>query len=191
MAQDHFLFRKKNQLEKRDKSLKKSWDEKIKKLCDKINKYDDFYTTSSCSGRIVLLINSSEKKDDLFIKVWHDKISFEELEKELKEIKSKELIYFKQDPCILHVACRNLERAQEIHDLAKLSGWKRCGIISSKKRFVVELNGTEKLEFPIFDNKRLVGDDFLRIIIKESNKKLAKSWKCIESLDKKLTNIFS
>ncbi len=187
---NHFLFRKKNQLEKNDKSLRQKWDTKIIKLCSKLNEKENYYTTSSCAGRIVLLINSSEKRADLFVKVWHNKISFEKLKKALKKIDSKELIYFKQDPCILHVSCQSLEDAQEIHDLAKEAGWKRCGIISSKKRFVVELNGTEKLEFPIFKNGNLVEDEFLKIVVEESNRKLEKSWECIKKLEKLIDQTF-
>jgi len=43
--QDIFLQRKKEVLSKKDKSSKGSWDEKIKTLCDKINKKNDYYTT--------------------------------------------------------------------------------------------------------------------------------------------------
>ena len=181
---DNFLYRKKNQLEKNDKSLKQGWDKKIVNLCNEINKKDNYYTTSSCSGRALLLRDCKEKKDDLFIKVWHNLVDFEDLKKTLEGIKSQELIYFKQNPCILHVACKTLEDAQEIHDRAKLAGWKRSGIIASKKRFVVELNATEKLEFPIVENKKiLVDDEFLKIVIKEANKKLKILWEKIEKLE--------
>lgn len=186
MPQNHFLFRKQNQLGKNDKSLKQGWDKKIADLCDKINKKQNFYTTSSCSGRILLLIYSEEKRDDLFIKVWHELISFKELKMELDNIKDrKNLIYFKQEPCILHIACKTLGDAQEIHDAGKLAGWKRCGIIASKKRFVVELNATDRLEFPLFDDgKVLVDDDFLKVVVGEANKKLKSSWEKIKRLER-------
>ena len=62
------------------------------------------------------------------------------------------------------------------------AGWKRNGIITSNKRFVVELNATAKLEFPIYKNKILVNDEFLELITNEANKKLEMSWECIEKL---------
>ncbi|MFA5019872.1 MAG: hypothetical protein WC533_02125 [Candidatus Pacearchaeota archaeon] len=187
MPRNHFLFRKENQLKKSDKSIKQNWDEKIISLCSLINKRKEYYTTSSCSGRVLLLKQSKEKRDDLFIKVWHDKINFDELKNELNKIKTKELVYFKQEPCILHVSCSSLEKAQEIHDLAKLAGWKRCGIIATKKRIVVELNATEKLEFPIFYKGRvLVDDNFLKLVVSEANKKLGSSWGKIINLEKGL-----
>jgi tRNA wybutosine-synthesizing protein 3 len=185
MVFDTFNRRKKNQLEKADKSLKQSWDKPILELCNKINKLDDYYTTSSCSGRILLIIDSKEKRDDLFVFVSHNIITLSELKKAIEAAnKTKKLIYFKQDPCILHVATRTLEHAQKIHDLAKLAGWKRCGIIASKDRYVVELNATERLEFPIMNNGEvLVDDKFLSLIVSEANKKLKSSWEKIDKLD--------
>lgn len=190
MAFDLFNRRKKNQLEKADKSLKQSWDKPITKLCNKINELDNYYTTSSCSGRILILINSKEKRDGLFINVFHDTITLGELKKAFSNIKTKKLIYFKQDPCILHVVCRTLEDAQKIHDIAKLAGWKRCGIIASKDRYVVELNATDRIEFPIMDNGEILMDDkFLSLIVSESNKKLKSSWEKINKLENMLDKI--
>ena len=148
MPKDNFNFRKTNQLKKADKSIRQKWDEKINKLCEKINKKDDYYTTSSCSGRILLLIDSEEKTDKLFLNVWHEKITFNELKKAIELIKTDKTIYFKQDPCILHIACRTLENAQSLCDLAiKKASWKRCGIIATRKRFIAELNSTEKIRY--------------------------------------------
>jgi len=178
-----FQKRKKATLSKIDKSSKKSWDEKVVSLCKKINLLENFYTTSSCSGRIVLIIDNTKKSPGLFIKVWHEKINFEQLKKNLNEINKNGTVKFKQEPCILHVACRNLCDAQKLLDKAKLAGWKKSGIIASKNRFVVELNSTEKLEFPIIKNsKTLVDNEFLKIIVKKSNENLKKSWKKIEKL---------
>lgn len=185
MPRDHFLFRKKHQLQKDDKSLKQIWDKKISGLCEKINKSNNYYTTSSCSGRAVILINSKEKRDDLFIKIWHDKLNFEEINQVLENIKYSEMIYFKQEPCILHVSCRTLKDAQKIHDIAKSAGWKRCGIIATKKRIMVELNSTEHLEFPIFNKGSiLITDEFLSEIINETNRKLEDSWEKISKMEK-------
>ncbi|MBS3100276.1 hypothetical protein J4463_03640 [Candidatus Pacearchaeota archaeon] len=188
MPKDNFNFRKTNQLKKADKSIRQKWDEKINKLCEKINKKDDYYTTSSCSGRILLLIDSEEKTDKLFLNVWHEKITFNELKKAIELIKTDKTIYFKQDPCILHIACRTLENAQSLCDLAiKKASWKRCGIIATRKRFIAELNSTEKIEFPIIQNgKCIASDEFLNVVVSEANKKLEKSWEKIDRLEKEI-----
>jgi len=187
---NQFLRRKKQQFAKDDRSLIQEIDGRIKSLCEIINKNDNYYTTSSCAGRILILLDSKEKRDDLFLFVSHELISFEQLKEELNKINNKELIYFKQDPCILHVACRDLENAQKIHDMAKDAGWKRCGIIASEKRFIVELNGTERIEFPVMqDEKILANNDFLKVIVEEANKKLKLSWEKIERLKNSFLNI--
>jgi len=77
MSRDRFLQRKTAVLSKLDKSSIGGWDKKIKKLCEKINSLDDFYTTSSCSGRVILMIQQDKKGKDLFLKTWHEKISFD------------------------------------------------------------------------------------------------------------------
>ena len=107
---DQFLRRKNQQFLKEDRSIKQSWDNRILKLCEKINKSENYYTTSSCSGRVLILINDEQKKDDLFLYCSHDLLSFKEIKEEIEKIKIKtnNLVYFKQDPVILHIACRNL-----------------------------------------------------------------------------------
>ena len=57
MPQDTFLQRKKDILSKKDKSHIGKWDEKIVGLCEKINKSDKYYTTSSCSGRVIMIFD--------------------------------------------------------------------------------------------------------------------------------------
>ena len=186
-----FERRKQEQLKKNDKSFKQSWDKPILILCEIINKNPDYYTTSSCSGRIALFKGEIKKQPNILLKTYHEKITLKQLKKDLEEISKtfRSLIHFKQEPCIIHIATTNLEQAQKLHDLGKLAGWKKNGIIASSSRFVVELSGTDKLEFPIVNqSKFLVDDNFLNLIIKESNKRLDKSWEKIEKLNNLLKN---
>ena len=88
------------------------------------------------------------------------------------------------EPCILHAACRDLNCAQKLFDKAKFAGWKKSGIIATKSHVMLELNSTERLEFPIISSgKILVDDKFLKLVVKETNKKLKKSWEKIERLE--------
>ena len=182
---DNFTKRKQDILSKKDKSSKGGCDERIDGLCKKINNLDNYYTTSSCSGRIAFVKDCEKKGKGVLIRAYHDKISLKELKRGLGKIKNKRTIKFKQEPCILHIACRSLKDAQNLLDKAKLAGWKKSGIIGSNKRFVCELSGTDKLEFPIITNgKLLVDDDFLKLIVKKSNENLKKGWEKIERLRK-------
>lgn len=204
--QNIFLKRKQDVLSKLDKSHIGKWDEKIAELCDKINSLENYYTTSSCSGRILLMIDQDKKGENLFVFVSHDKISLDKLKEELEKIISNDFarssrpparggkictreiavpnIKFKVEPCILHINCKTLGDAEKICNQAKLAGWKTSGIVGMKNGITVELNSTEKLEFPIIQNKKiLVDDEFLKITVDEANKKLEKVWEKIEKLE--------
>lgn len=185
MSINSFLQRKSDVLSKPDKSSAGKWDEKIINLCNKINSKENFYTTSSCSGRIVIMLDKDKKSPDLFLKVWHELISFSELKSSLKVLsRRKELIKFKLEPPILHVASKNLEGASWFLEKAKSIGWKRSGINALGRNIVLELNSTERLEFPIFKNgKLLVNGDFLKLIVKQVNAKLKRGWSKIEKLE--------
>ncbi len=182
---DDFSKRKKDVLSKSDKSSIGKWDEKIAKLCDKINSLENYYTTSSCSGRIILMIDQEKKGADLFVFVSHKKISFEELKDKLYlALKKNKKIKFKFEPCILHISCKTLEDAEKLYEKAKIAGWKKSGIIGIKNGFTIELNSTERLEFPIIQDKKiLVSEEFLKIVLEESNKKLEKVWEKIRKLE--------
>jgi len=179
-----FEQQKIKQLSKSDKSSIGSWDEKIKGLCEKINKSKNYYTTSSCAGRIVLIKALDEKTEDVFLFRTHDKISFDELKKALNNIKYPGLVEFQQTTCILHVACNSLNNAQNLVNKAKIAGWKRSGIMGGKRN-MVELHSTESISFPIMENRKiLVDDDFLKLIVRQANKKLEKTWEKIQRLEK-------
>ena len=182
-----FQQRKKDILKKSDKSSKQSWDKKIKKLCDKINKLDNYYTTSSCSGRVVVMLDKKQKEAGLFIHVYHDLINFDKLKKDLEKISHNKLIKFKQEPPILHVHCKTLKDAQILLRKAQLAGWKKSGIISSGKRFILEMNGTERLEFLLMNQGVILVDEaYLELIVKRCNENLKSGWKKIEKLRKSL-----
>ena len=194
MSFDSFNKRKNDILSKEDKSHKGNWDEKIKDLCEKINFLKDYYTTSSCSGRVVLMVDKDKKAKGMIINSYHDLISFGKLKGDLNEIikKNNENIKFKMEPCALHVACRNMENALGLYNHAKSAGWKKSGIISMGERFMVELNSTEKLEFPVIRKRSLLVDDnFLKIIVSDANKKLKRSWERIEKLSGRMKNLYS
>jgi tRNA wybutosine-synthesizing protein 3 len=186
MLRDRFAQRKTAVLSKLDKSSIGKWDRRIKPLCEKINSLDDFYTTSSCSGRVILMIQQEKKENDLFLKVWHDRISFSELKKALAGIvKIKKIVKFKLEPPIIHIACRDLKNATEMLEKAKHIGFKRSGILTCNKNIILELNTSERMEFPVIKNgKILVDEEFLKLIVSMSNQKMEKWWEKIKKLEK-------
>lgn len=187
-----FEQQKLKQLSMRDNSSIGKLDNKIKRLCGKINKKQEYYTTSSCAGRIVLIKQNEKKQPDLFLFRTHSKIKLKQLKKELEKIvkqSNRDLIYFRQEQCILHVACASLSSAQKLLDKAKLAGWKNSGIMASNRRIVLEMRSTEHIELPvIFRGKLIVDDKFLKILASESNRKLSRTWEKIHKLEELLSH---
>lgn len=185
---ERFEQRKKELLLKKDKSSIGEWDKPITSLCNKINKNKNYYTTSSCSGRILLMISQEKKAKGLFKFVSHNKINLNQLKKEFEKIKTEKNIKLKQEPCILHIACKELKFAEELLIKAQKAGWKKSGIIAFGKNIILELNSTEKIEFPLIVNKKILlnpkqEEEFFKEIIKISNKNLEKSWEKIKKLE--------
>ncbi len=185
----NFKKEKKDFLTKKDKSRKKSIDSKIKKLVNKISSLEDFYTTSSCAGRILLLtIPKSNKKDEVqYLFCSHKKIKYNDLKKLIKIIKSKlpkDEVWFKIQPVILHVACKDTNSAKKLLNLARDIGFRRSGIISiGKNKIIIELISTEKIDALVGKNgKLLIDENYFKILVKEGNKKLEKTWKKIDKL---------
>jgi len=130
------------------------------------------------------MIDSDKKLPNLFLFVSHEKISLYWLKEKLENLSEKyENIKFKCEPPILHILCKNLDSALKLLDFAKVSGFKHSGINSFNKNFILEINGSDRLEFPIIHNKKiLVNEDFLKIIVDKTNKKLEKGWRMINNL---------
>ena len=62
----NFQQQKSKQLGMKDNSSIGEWDSPIIELCNKINASSKYYTTSSCSGRIVLIKQVDKKQEGLF-----------------------------------------------------------------------------------------------------------------------------
>lgn len=182
----NFDHTKKTILRKEDKSKKGSYDEKVISLGDTINKKKDYFTLSSCSGRILLMtVPESERRDivDWFV-VTHDVAKPTDFLKEIHTYTGKEKLLLKQESAILHVCCRTLDHAQQLIDIANKVGFKKAGILGTRKKIVVEVVCPESLSVPVFDGKKLVTDEYMEYVLKLSNEKLKKSWKALEKLEK-------
>ncbi len=124
----------------------------------------------------------------MFVFRSHEKTSFDELINALNAAASKkETLIYKQEPVILHVCCADLDSAEKLLNNARESGWKNSGIMSTRGRIVLELRSTEYLALPIMlTGKILVKDEFIKILLKESNRRLEKGWEKIKKLEKKM-----
>jgi len=187
----NFEKEKNDFLTKKDKSRKGYIDNKIKKLVNKINSLNDFYTTSSCSGRVLIITTpKSNKKNEVhYLFCSHKKIQFYNIKKIINsKILSKNDVWFKVQPVIIHIACNNINNANKLLNVARDTGFRRSGIISiGKNKIIMELISTEKIETIISKNgKLLIDKDYFKVLIKEGNKKLEKTWKKIDKLNNKI-----
>jgi tRNA wybutosine-synthesizing protein 3 len=177
-------------LAKQDKSVKGSIDSHIRQLCDLINSKGDFYTTSSCSGRIVLikLAGSGKKNEAEWLFVSHDEAGIYNLKNELSALPEGQ-VWFRFEPFILHVAAKSTGDAKRLLEIVQSLGIKRSGIISLGNKIVIEIIGTERIDAIISkESKLLVSDDYLELLVEDANQKLRKNWedirKIIEALNK-------
>lgn len=170
-----FELGKKNTLGKIDKSQKGAVDSDIQELVDIINSKEEYYTTSSCSGRIVVLeVPESGRKDEAkWLMVKHGPASAEDVKKSLKSEKD---IWLKEEGMILHVCCKTIEDAEKLVNLAKNNGFKRTGMITVNKRYIVEIISTENVSAIIAKKgKILVDDEYLSVLVNECSTKLKKN----------------
>ncbi|MBU0471692.1 MAG: hypothetical protein KKF89_02820 [Nanoarchaeota archaeon] len=175
-----------------DKSNKGSVDKPIQNLLDKINTLDDYYTTSSCSGRIILIKipESGSKKDTNFLLRTHELANADELITLIHKLKELETVWLRQEPVILHVAARTLKDASKLLRLVRIIGFKRCGLFEVEKRFLMELVSTEKIDAIIAkDGEVLVSDKYIRVLVEEANKRLKRTWEKTKKLEKELSTI--
>lgn len=173
-------------LNREDKSRKGSIDIHIQVLCDFINSHPDYYTTSSCAGRIVLqsLGNNRGSADWLFVS--HEPVEESRFIQVLEELKSNDEggeVWFIMESMILHVACRNLEKAQELVDFARSRGFKRSGIQATSKRFIVEVVGSERIETLISSQGKFIDIDHARVLVNSANKKLLTNFEKLKGLE--------
>ncbi|MBD3204117.1 hypothetical protein GF327_07510, partial [Candidatus Woesearchaeota archaeon] len=152
-----FELDKKNtirKLQNLDKSKKGCVDEKIKDLVDFLNDSDDFYTTSSCSGRIMILTDPAEKKkhEVKWLFSSHHPVKYQDIDRKLKNLPD-DVVYFRMEAPILHVCARNMEKADFLLDCANQAGFRRAGIITISRRIIIEIFSTERIDVPVSENK--------------------------------------
>jgi len=188
---DHTKKMMLEKLYKPDKSWKGDVDEEAIPIIEAVNSKEDFYTTSSCSGRISLFFEAeSGRKDEsgwLFVK--HRTVDFEELKDTLKKL-PQETIWFRQEAPIFHIACRTLEHAKQLLELCRDVGCKHSGIIGYSKRFIVEVIFNPKMDVPIAKEGELfVEEKFLKFLVKQANDKFRKNQKTLKKFEEAAKNL--
>ena len=176
----NFDNEKKTYLSKADKSKKGSIDEKVVPVLTTINSLPDYYTTSSCSGRVYLWKGTEKKSETEWLRVSHSLI-----DKDFFEINETDLVWLRLEGMILHIACRNIDAANVLLDKAHKLYKKSC-ILSASNKIIVEIRGSECIEMPLYkDGKRVFSGD-LEWLKEQINSKLEKMWRNTETFRKLL-----
>ena len=165
-----FEKQKQERLSRADYSKKGSIDSRIASLVEEINNKEEYYTTSSCSGRIIIYSEGKNKKEARWILVSHDEISQQDVKNAVQKSGEK-LLWFKFEPLIMHVACDSLESAQNLVNCARQAGFKKSGIIEIRK-FIVEIRGIDIISSPLNPD---IDDSYLGLLVREANNKMKKN----------------
>jgi len=149
-------------------------DDEIVTILARINSLEGFFTTSSCSGRIVLIClpQIGAKREAEFIGKWHRPVGKEEVLGALKGSKSDEIWLLAQSP-ILHVSCRGLENAKALLQIAMESGFKYSGIKAISKsddKVMVEIMSTERMDVPLGkDGVIFCSEQYIEFIVSKAD----------------------
>ncbi len=122
-------------------------DEKVIPLVQLLNRLPDYYTTSSCSGRVYLWKGTGKKNQTQWLKVSHELITADFLDSDDKV----GLIWLRLEPLILHVACKDLAAANTLLELVRRLYKKSC-LLSIQNKIIVEVRGSEFMEMPLYLN---------------------------------------
>lgn len=182
-----FLNEKKTFLAKPDKSKKGSIDEKTINLVEAINRGNDYYTTSSCSGRVCLWKGSGKKNETEQLKVSHNLIDADFLKIDSNQNNAvqndPDTIWLRLEPFILHVACRDMDSAGDLLETARRL-YKKSSLLSISSKIIVEIRGSEFLEMPFCHDGNLLFSGDLNWLAGLINAKLNRMWLNMEHFRK-------
>ncbi|XP_012713267.1 tRNA wybutosine-synthesizing protein 3 homolog isoform X2 [Fundulus heteroclitus] len=183
-------------LNRLDPSKKGSVDEDIEHVVSLLNSREQFFTTSSCSGRIILIDGVAagrdiRKQNCVWLYVSHQKCTSDDLMTGLT--KSTGDVVLKFEPFVLHVQCRRLEDAQLVHSAAINSGFRNSGLSVGKTgKIISAIRSTHGLEVPLsHGGKCLVDEDYIQFLTKIANEKMEENLNRIQRFFQNLQSALS
>lgn len=147
-----FAARKKAFLDRLEKEASQGRvDGDIYQFLKRLNELPWLYTTSSCSGRILLASvrtpSYSKGKGFTPIAKWHRVVSTDEVR---RAIEPHDDVWMLVRGGILHISVSSAKRAYELISIAHRTGHKHSGIIAiNRAGIIVEILGEERLDMPL------------------------------------------
>lgn len=181
-----FTKNKKQILEKLELAKKeKLVDIGIIPIIDILNSNENYYTSSSCYGRILLLElpDLGDKKNAEFLGKWHRKIKPEDVFLALEKSSGIGQLWFLAQSPIIHVYAKNIESADKLVKIAVTCGFKNTGFKTSEKNIIIEIASTERIDAPVGLNGKLYCDKkYIFLLVDIANKVFKKSLLKLEKL---------
>ncbi len=184
-----FANQKKTYLAKLDQSRKGSIDTKVIPLLESINRLDNYYTTSSCSGRVCLWSGSGRKNETNWLKVSHDSVTEDFFRLEMEKEREHSLVWLRFEPFILHVACKDLNSANRLLEKAK-SIYKKSCLLSVSNKIIVEVRGSEFIEMPWCQDGKLLFSGDGKWLASLINGKFEIVWKKMEKFNGDMSKLY-
>ncbi len=167
-------------------------DNDIIALLDMLNSIPGYYTTSSCSGRIVImqLPDIGDKVNSVFLGKWHREVTVNEV-KDAMAMYSEGFLFLMVQSAILHVVAEDMEHAKMLINVARDSGFKYSSIRSvSPTGILVELLSTENLSVPLGNGGNvMITDAYLDFLVELANTVLRRIKNKLLNLEKKLSSL--
>ncbi len=156
----------------REAKMKGEVDRDIIPILDILNSSEEYYTTSSCSGRIVVMQipRIGDKKNAKFLGKWHQNVSSGEVLNTISSY-SEGYLFLLVQSAIIHVVARDLKSAKRLIRIALESGFKYTTIKNIEKNgILVEILSTENLHIPLGENGKLkVSQESIEFFVKMAN----------------------
>ena len=165
-------------------------DEGVIEVLNAFNSHPDIFTTSSCAGRIQLIVLPDiGRKDSVELrKKWHRPVEFQEVKNVITnlDVPPNSIVILQGQSPIFHISCRTVELAQKFRGIVHSQGWKYSSLITGNEdKWVVEILSASRIDNLLFRDGVIdpPDDERLKFIIEESNKILIKAQSRLEALE--------
>ncbi|XP_077563019.1 tRNA wybutosine-synthesizing protein 3 homolog isoform X2 [Haemaphysalis longicornis] len=166
---DAFAKEKLRRLGGADVSRKGSIDARIVQVVDCLNVFPQYYTTSSCSGRIIVFSGATDAA--------------------LENVSAS--LTLKLEPFILHVRCQSVDAAQKLLAASIGAGCRNSGILLSRSGKVhLAVRTTLAMEVPLTDGGTvLVTPVYLEFLRRLANDKMMENWRRLQRFSDALAEL--
>ena len=186
-----FSQHKSNAMKKLESALSEGLvDEDVISVINSFNSHPDIFTTSSCAGRIQLIILPDIGRKDSVQrrKTWHREVTIDDVEGAISEfeIPDNSIVILQAQSPIFHLSCRTLELAIKLRGIVHGQGWKYSSLITGNdEKWNVEILSANRIDNLLFRKGVISPPDKgrLNFIIEESNKILVKAQARLEALE--------